>query len=42
MPEKLKEIIARYSEIERLMSLPENYSDAGAYSRWHLFLYTLQ
>ena len=33
MPEKLKEIIARYSEIERLMSLPENYSDAGAYSR---------
>ncbi len=33
MPEKLKEIIARYDEIEREMALPENYSDAAAYSR---------
>lgn len=33
MPEKLKEIIARYDELERQMLLPENYTDPEAYSR---------
>ena len=33
MPEKLREIIAKYDEIERAMSLPENYTDVEAYSR---------
>ena len=33
MPEKLREIIARCNELERLMMLPENYTDAEAYSR---------
>ena len=33
MPEKLREIVARYEELERLMLLPENYTDVEAYSR---------
>ena len=33
MPEKLREIVSRYDEITRQMELPENYTDAAAYSR---------
>lgn len=33
MPEKLREIVSRYDELERQMSLPENYTDVEAYSR---------
>ena len=33
MSEKLREIVARYEELERLMQLEENYSDAEAYAR---------
>lgn len=33
MPEKLREIVERCDEIGRLMELPENYTDASAYSR---------
>ena len=35
MSEKLREIVARYEELERLIQLEENYSDAEAYARSH-------